>query len=78
METAVSIPDEVFQQAEERAATLGMSRDEFYTAALARLIVAEADEEIAESLDRVYADQSSALDPDLSRMQASSLGKEQW
>jgi len=33
MKTAISIPDETFDQAERRAAALGMSRSEFFTRA---------------------------------------------
>jgi len=33
MKTAISVPDETFEQAEQRAADLGMSRSEFFTRA---------------------------------------------
>ncbi|MGH3648092.1 MAG: hypothetical protein ACRDTM_13070 [Micromonosporaceae bacterium] len=33
MKTAISIPDETFQEAERRAADLGVSRSEFFTRA---------------------------------------------
>jgi len=33
MKTAISVPDETFDQAERRAAELGMSRSEFFTRA---------------------------------------------
>lgn len=78
MDTAISIPDDVFERAEQRAAALGMSRDEFYTAALADFIGEASDEEITESLNRFYTDHSSELDPALVQMQAVSLGKEEW
>ena len=38
MKTAISIPDEIFAQAEERAAALGMSRSEFFTRAVRRYL----------------------------------------
>lgn len=38
MKTAISIPDEIFAQAEERAAALGMSRSEFFTRAVRRYV----------------------------------------
>lgn len=78
MNTVVSIPDDVFEKAEERATALGMSRDEFYTAALTKLIVAKSDEETTENLNRLYAGQPSKLDPVIIQMQAVSLPKEGW
>lgn len=44
MKTAISIPDDIFAQAEERAADLGISRSEFYTRAAHRYL-AQLDEE---------------------------------
>jgi antitoxin MazE6 len=38
MKTAISIPDETFEQAERRAADLGMSRSEFFTRAAQRYL----------------------------------------
>jgi hypothetical protein len=42
VKTAISIPDETFEQAERRAAELGMSRSEFFTRA-ARCYIRELD-----------------------------------
>ena len=36
MKTAISVPDDTFDQAERRAAALGMSRSEFFTRAARR------------------------------------------
>ena len=46
MKTAISIPDETFEKASQRARDLGMSRSEFFTRAAARYL----DELDAESL----------------------------
>lgn len=48
MKTAISIPDETFQEAERRADALGVSRSEFFTTA-ARHYIDELD---AQSLTR--------------------------
>jgi len=48
MKTAISVPDETFDEAERRAAALGMSRSEFFTVA-ARHYIDELD---AQSLTR--------------------------
>lgn len=38
MKTAISIPDETFERAEQRAASLGMSRSEFFAKAAQRYL----------------------------------------
>lgn len=38
VKTAISVPDETFDQAERRAAALGMSRSEFFTLAAQRYL----------------------------------------
>lgn len=79
MNTDISIPDDVFERAERRAADLGMSRDEFYTAALTNLIGEDSDDRITERLNEVYAEEnSSELDPVHAQMQATSLDKGGW
>jgi metal-responsive CopG/Arc/MetJ family transcriptional regulator len=61
MKTAVSIPDPLFEQAEELAERLHVSRSELYAAAL-RALVAEHDEAAKRrALDELYAAESSDL-----------------
>lgn len=38
MKTAISIPDETFERAEQQAASLGVSRSEFFTRAAQRYL----------------------------------------
>ena len=38
MKTAISVPDETFEQAERQAAALGMSRSEFFSRAVQRYL----------------------------------------
>jgi metal-responsive CopG/Arc/MetJ family transcriptional regulator len=62
MKTAISIPDETFEQAERRAADLGMSRSEFFTRAAQRYIDQLDAESLAgridAAIDLVGADES--------------------
>ena len=64
MKTAISIPDETFRQAEQRAATLGMSRSEFFTRAaqryLAQLDAESLTDRIDAALDAIGTDQAAA------------------
>jgi len=43
-----------------------------------RLLSEHDEQQITDALDRVYAHESSALDPALASMQVASLVREQW
>ncbi|WP_136192684.1 hypothetical protein [Actinomyces procaprae] len=51
MKTAVSIPDPVFQEAEEVARRLGWSRSQLYTKAVHDLVVRYSDDPVTEALN---------------------------
>jgi metal-responsive CopG/Arc/MetJ family transcriptional regulator len=55
MKTAISIPDNLFKDAEEMARRLGLSRSELYQRALARFLEQNSGDVIREALDRVYS-----------------------
>jgi len=78
MKTAISIPDSVFHAAESLANRLGMSRSELFCRALEAYIEEHKQDRVREALDEVYAEESSALDEFLARLQAASLPKEDW
>ena len=74
MKTAISIPDAVFAEAERVAHSLGLSRSELYTRAVAAFLKLQSSDETTRKLDEVYADDSlSNLDPELARLQSASL-----
>jgi metal-responsive CopG/Arc/MetJ family transcriptional regulator len=78
MRTVVSIPDELLAAADALAARLGMSRSEFFAAALADIIAKRAADDRTERLDALFATEDSALDPALRRAQAQAIGPEEW
>lgn len=78
MKTAISIPDEVFDEAERAAKRLGVSRSELYANAVRNYLDRHRDENITEELNQLYGDIDSSLPPELDRMQHRSLGKEDW
>jgi hypothetical protein len=78
VKTAISIPDEVYQAAEELAERLGVSRSELYATAVAEFVAALRSRGVTARLNEVYADQSSSLDPGLQRAQADAVGSEEW
>ena len=78
VKTAVSIPNPVFEAAEELARRLGVSRSELYARALADFLEKRLDRRVTERLDEVYAREESGLDPALARLQAASLPRDEW
>ena len=75
MKTAISIPDPVFQSAEQLAARLGVSRSELYCRALRDLLARHDQSTVTEQLDAVYGDpeNNTGLDPELAAMQSRTL-----
>lgn len=78
MKTAVSIPDRLFDAADQVAERLGVSRSQLYAKALADYVARHRDDQVTEALNRVYANRSSTLDPVLAAMQFMSLPREEW
>ena len=76
MKTAISLPDELFAQAEIEAKRLGVSRSELYSRALSEFVRRRQSDDITERLNSVYSEVSSELDPALFRLQLLSLPKE--
>ncbi|RME22097.1 MAG: ribbon-helix-helix protein, CopG family [Deltaproteobacteria bacterium] len=80
MKTAISIPDDLFVEAERTAKRLGLSRSELYRRALATYLERHSERAITEALDAVYGaePEQSALDREIERVQDSSLPREKW
>lgn len=55
MKTAISIPDDTFNEAERRAAELGVSRSEFFTTAARRYIQELDNQSLTERIDAALA-----------------------
>lgn len=78
MKTAISVPDPVFEAAEELAKRLGISRSQLYTTALTRYLDSLNDEAVTQALNEVYSDSPDTLDSALLQMQLQSLPLEDW
>jgi metal-responsive CopG/Arc/MetJ family transcriptional regulator len=78
MKTAVSLPDSLFEAADQAARNLGMSRSEFYATAIKEYLKAHRKEAVKAALDRVYREQPSELDPVVAAIQAASLSRDEW
>jgi predicted transcriptional regulator len=78
MKTAVSLPDDLFRQAEITARRLRISRSELYAKALAEFLKRQRGNEITERLNDLYSRHPAKLDPGLHRAQLKSLTKDVW
>ncbi len=78
MKTAISLPDDVFEAAEQLASELGVTRSHLYADAVADFVAHHRNENITEALNQVYSEATSALDPVVEQLQAISLGTERW
>ncbi len=76
MKTAISIPDTVFQTAEQLADLLGKSRSQLYTQALCSYIAKHQKEGVTKKLNEVYDTAGSNLDAPLAHLQTKSLPNE--
>ncbi len=78
MKTAVSIPDNIFLDAERYAKNHGFSRSKLYSKALAQFLEKNSKEDVTKELDKIYSHQPSALNETVATLQFCSLGKEEW
>tara|TARA_B100000315_G_scaffold42129_1_gene37030 strand:+ start:911 stop:1147 length:237 start_codon:yes stop_codon:yes gene_type:complete len=78
MKTAISIPDEIFDAAEELSKRLNLSRSELYSTAISDYVRSRHNEAVTEALNKVYEKEESSLNPIIDAMQQNSLPKEKW
>lgn len=76
MKTAISLPDQLFRQAEDLARHLGIPRSQLYARALTAYLEAQAPSQITAALDGVYGEVDSSLDPALAAIQATIIAEE--
>jgi metal-responsive CopG/Arc/MetJ family transcriptional regulator len=62
MKTAVSIPNEVFEETERLARDLKKSRSELYSLALTEYVARHAPERVTEAMDRVCSELNEKTD----------------
>jgi hypothetical protein len=75
MKTAVSVPDDVFRQAEAAARRLRVSRSQWYALALSEFLSRQQGSAVTERLNEVYARRPAKVDGALHRAQLRSLEK---
>jgi metal-responsive CopG/Arc/MetJ family transcriptional regulator len=80
MKTAVSVPNDVFQQVERLAKRAGRSRSEVYSAALREYVARHAPDEVTETLNHTM-DQlgdDASLDPFVRQGSRRTLDAAEW
>jgi metal-responsive CopG/Arc/MetJ family transcriptional regulator len=78
MKTAISIPDAIFNEAERYARNIGMTRSQLFTIAVKSYVKTNQHNQITEDLNKIYGQENSEIDLELSKMQSFSLEKEVW
>ncbi len=77
MKTAVSIPDEVFREADRTADRLGWSRSQLYTRALQEFLEQQGDDPVTMALDALADELGPSASPDAGR-QLIDTGAWEW
>jgi metal-responsive CopG/Arc/MetJ family transcriptional regulator len=78
MKTAVSIPDDVFEQAERLARRRGQSRSRVFSEALREYVARHAPDEVTEAMDRVCNQVGDQSDPFVTTAARRALGRTEW
>lgn len=78
MKVAISVPDPIFDAAEQLAEQLKVPRSKLYVQALSAYLGSQGGAAITEKLNATYAIQPSKVDPDLAAAQRRVLADEAW
>ncbi|MHB1298921.1 MAG: hypothetical protein ACYC0B_10380 [Gemmatimonadaceae bacterium] len=78
MKTAISIPDAIFESADELAARLGMSRSELYANAVEEFVAKHVGEDVTNRLNELYGREVSRVSEGAKRAQAKASRSSEW
>ena len=79
MKTAISIPDPIFQAAEQLAKQNGISRSQLYAAILSVYLKSHRGDGITERLNEIYEEATpTPIDPVIQALQPQSLPQDEW
>ena len=78
LKTAISIPENIFLQADETAKVLGLNRSRLYAAAIAEFLEKHREGNVKAKLNEIYAYENSQVDPIFNKAQMMGLAKEDW
>ena len=78
MKTAISIPDRLFNAAEQYAKAHGFSRSNLYAKAIAQFLERQSQDHITDQLNKVYGNTPSSLDSEIEELQLRSIKGQEW
>jgi metal-responsive CopG/Arc/MetJ family transcriptional regulator len=78
MKIAVSVPDEIFEEAERLARRTKRSRSEVYSRALAEYVARHAPDRVTEAMDRALAEIGESAEPFLPAASRRVLKRSEW
>lgn len=78
MKTAVSIPDEVFEEADRLAKELKTSRSDLYSRALKEFLARHAPDAVTDAINRTIAEVGDKPDPFVTRAARRALESSEW
>lgn len=78
MKTAISIPDPLFESADDLAEEMGVSRSELYARAVEEYLAKHRSADVTAKLNEVYGDEPSGVAPELRSAQARSTNAGGW
>jgi metal-responsive CopG/Arc/MetJ family transcriptional regulator len=78
MKTAISLPDDLFAEAEALATELGTSRSHLYASAVREYLARHRPDAVTAALDRVYASADLRADPAVAAAAAQILARSEW
>ncbi len=73
MKTSISLPDDLFESADELANLLGTTRSGLYALALSEFVARHRADRVTAQLNHVYGKKPAELDPVLREMQSRSI-----
>jgi metal-responsive CopG/Arc/MetJ family transcriptional regulator len=78
VKTAISIPNGIYQAAEQLAACLGISRSELYARAVDVFVKRHENENLTARINQVCESVDTSLDPALRSVERALLRRDEW
>jgi len=78
MKTAVSLPDNVFREAETHARRIKKSRSQLYSEALSEYLARHSPDAVTEAMNRVVDQLGEGVDPFVSEASRRALERVEW
>jgi metal-responsive CopG/Arc/MetJ family transcriptional regulator len=78
MKTAISVPDQIFEEAEELARQTKKSRSQIYAEALREYLARHTPDAVTEAMDRVVAEVGAQADEFVSASTRRVLERSEW